>query len=67
MLITEDDGHVTEDIREFGAFTDELYLLKQWMLDTGCHVVAMESPGVYWKPVHNVLEDIAQVILVNAR
>ena len=67
MLITEDDGHVTEDIREFGAFTDELYLLKQWLLDAGCHVVAMESTGVYWKPVHNVLEDIAHVILVNAR
>ena len=67
LLITEDDGHVTEDIREFGAFTDELYLLKQWLLDAGCHVVAMESTGVYWKPVHNVLEDIAQVILVNAR
>ena len=67
MLITDDDGHVTEDIREFGAFTDELYLLKQWLLDAGCHVVAMESTGVYWKPVHNVLEDIAHVILVNAR
>jgi len=67
LLITEDDGHVTEDIREFGAFTDELYLLKQWLLDAGCHVVAMESTGVYWKPVHNVLEDIAHVILVNAR
>ncbi len=67
MLITEDDGRVSEDIREFGAFTDDLYLLRQWLFDAGCHVVAMESTGVYWKPVHNVLEDIAQVILVNAR
>jgi transposase len=67
LVITEDDGGVSEEIREFGAFTDDLYQLKQWLLDAGCHVVAMESTGVYWRPVHNVLEDLIQVILVNAR
>jgi transposase len=67
LLIDEEDGKITEDIREFGAFTDDLYQLRQWLFDASCHVVAMESTGVYWRPVHNVLEDMAQVILVNAR
>ena len=35
---------------------DSLYRLKDWVLEHGCHVVAMESTGVYWRPVHNVLE-----------
>lgn len=67
LVVTEDDGGVTEEVREFGAFTDDLYQLKQWLLDAGCNVVAMESTGVYWRPVHNVLEDMIEVILVNAR
>lgn len=62
-----EDGTVDEELCEFGTFTDELYRLKEWLLSQGCHVVAMESTGVYWRPVHNVLEDTCQVILVNAR
>jgi transposase len=58
---------VEESIYEFGTFTEDLYRLKDWVLEHGCHVVAMESTGVYWRPVHNVLEDSCQVILVNAR
>jgi len=41
--------------------------LRSWLLDHGCPVVAMESTGIYWRPVHNVLEDAVQVVLVNAR
>jgi len=37
------------------------------LLDHGCPVVAMESTGIYWRPVHNVLEDAIQIVLVNAR
>jgi transposase len=53
--------------REFGTFTHELRALKEWLLDNECPVVAIESTGVYWRPVFNVLEDSIQVILVNAR
>ncbi len=65
--LISDDGAVREEVEEFGAFTDELYRMKDWLLERGCAVVAMESTGVYWRPVHNVLEDRCQVILVNAR
>jgi len=53
--------------RKFGTFTRELRILKEWLLDNECPVVAIESTGVYWRPVFNVLEGFVQVILVNAR
>jgi len=55
------------DIKVFGTFTDDLMRLRSWLLDHSCPVVAMESTGIYWRPVHNVLEDAVQVVLVNAR
>ena len=67
LIMTQEDGTIEENIFEFGTFTEDLYRLKEWILERGCHVVAMESTGVYWRPVHNVLEDTCQVILVNAR
>jgi len=67
VITTQEDGTIEESLCEFGTFTEDLYRLKEWVLEQGCHVVAMESTGVYWRPVHNVLEDSCQVILVNAR
>jgi len=67
VIMTLEDGSIEEDIMEFRAFTEDLYRLKEWILEHGCDVVAMESTGVYWRPVHNVLEDTFQVVLVNAR
>lgn len=54
-------------IKEFGTFTDELQRLRSWLVEHECPVVAMESTGIYWRPVHNVLEGVVHVILVNAR
>lgn len=42
-------------------------LLKEWLKEAGVTHVAMESTGVYWKPVFNILEDSVEVMLVNAR
>lgn len=55
------------EIKEFGTFTDDLQRLRSWLVEHQCPVVAMESTGIYWRPVHNVLEEVVQVILVNAR
>ena len=52
---------------EFETFTDDLMRLKEWLIERECPVVAMESTGPYWTPVHNTLEGFFQVILVNAR
>lgn len=55
------------ETREFGAYTSSLTDLRDWCKKQKVTHVAMESTGVYWKPVFNVLEDIFEVILVNAR
>jgi len=67
VIMTREDGTIEENMSEFGTFTEDLEQLKEWISEQGCAVVAMESTGVYWRPVHNVLEDTCQVVLVNAR
>jgi transposase len=67
VLFPDDKGEEQCDIKVFGTFTDDLAHLRDWLTTHNCPVVAMESTGVYWRPVHNVLEDSVQVVLVNAR
>ena len=55
------------ETREFGAYTSSLTSLRDWCKAEGVTHVAMESTGVYWKPVFNVLEEDFEIILVNAR
>jgi len=50
----------------FGTSTRELLALDQWLADQQVTVVGMESTGVYWRPVWNVLEGQRQLLLVNA-
>src|SRR5262245_44650407 len=56
-----------KEIRTFATMTDELLQLGDWLSSEGCTHVAIESTGVYWKPVFNLLEGTVEVILVNAR
>jgi transposase len=52
-------------IRTFSTMTDELLQLRDWLQSAKCTHVAIESTGVYWKPVFNILEDALTVILIN--
>lgn len=57
-----------QQTREFATFTSSLTELRDWLLETGITHVAMESTGVYWKPVYQVLEPSGiKVWVVNAR
>jgi transposase len=58
---------VTRQTRTFGAMTAELLELADWLDSMGVRHVAMESTGVYWKPVWHLLEGRFELILVNAR
>jgi transposase len=61
-------GDDEADTRRFGAYTDELRAIRDWLLERGVEVVAMESTGVYWINLYQVLEDAGlEVGLVNAR
>jgi transposase len=59
----------TEDpVREFGPMTDDLNAMANWLLASGVDTVALESTGVYWIPVFEVLEQRGlKVWLVDAR
>lgn len=66
-LITPSDGdRPKKEIRTFGTMTDEILKLADWLAAAGCTHVAMESTGVYWQPIWNLLEDQFQLLLVNA-
>ena len=55
-------------VRQFQSFTTDLHRLSRWLREVGVTSVAMESTGVYWIPVFEILEsDGFEVILVNAR
>jgi transposase len=58
---------VRKEVRTFGATTGELLKLSDWLAACGVTHLAMESTGVYWQPVFNVLEGTVEVWLVNAR
>ena len=57
-----------EPVRRFGCFTEDLREMGQWLVQRGVRSVAMQSTGVYWMPVFEVLEQHGlEVYLVNAR
>lgn len=58
---------IEESTRNFGAFTKDIEALRSWLLEHKITHIAMESTGVYWKPVFNILESDFEIILVNAR
>jgi transposase len=59
--------HGKKEVRTFSTMTDDLLRLLDWLRQAGCTQVAIESTGVYWKPVFNILEGVIEVMLVNAR
>ena len=58
---------IKQETRKFSTYTRSLISLRDWLLKNGITHVAMESTGVYWKPVFNILGEHFQIILVNAR
>ena len=58
---TAPDGTVTKETRTFSTMTDELLALGDWLAALGCTHVAMESTGVYWQPLYNLLGGASRV------
>jgi len=57
-----------KEIRTFGTMTEDIIDLANWIESKGCTIVAMESTGVYWKPIYNLLEmREIEVLVVNAQ
>jgi transposase len=66
VLLTHEE-RVEKQTRTFGTMTDDLLALSEWLDSLGINQVAMESTGVYWWPVYNLLEDGRIIVLVNPR
>src|SRR5215831_1807997 len=56
-----------KEVRTFSTMTADVLHLLDWLNQEGCTHVAIESTGVYWRPVFNILEGAMEVILTNAR
>jgi transposase len=66
-ILNAKDGTVQSTLRRFGTMTADLVELRQWLADQQVTHAAMESTGVYWQPVFNVLEGHLEVWVVNAQ
>jgi transposase len=66
VMVTEGKAVKTE-LKSFGTTTPELLAMSDWLNSFGVTQVGMESTGVYWKPVYNLLEGHFELWLVNAQ
>jgi transposase len=62
-----DKRRVRQEVRTFSTMTRDLLALSDWLVAEGVTHAAMESTGVYWRPVYNLLEGHCQLLLVNAQ
>jgi hypothetical protein len=67
LITTEPSGHANKVRRTFGTMSQDLLALADWLAAAGCPHVALESTGVFWKPVYNLLEGQFALLVVNAQ
>jgi len=67
LLMVRREGKVQKQMRTFGTTTRELVSLREWLLSEGCTHVALESTGVYWKPIYAILEGTLEIVVANAQ
>ena len=66
-LLSIEGPEPVKEMRTFRTMTADLLALADWLQERGCTHVAMESTGVYWRPVYNVLEGQCELLVVNAQ
>lgn len=67
LIVMGANGQKQKEVRKFRTVTAELLQLLDWLKAAGCTHVAMESTGVYWKPIYNLLEGHFELLVVNAQ
>jgi len=67
LMVGKPQEKPKKTVRTFTTMTRDLLACKDWLESEKCTHVALESTGVYWKPVFNILEESMEVILANAR
>ena len=58
---------IEEKTQTYSGFTESIESMRDWLKENKITHIAMESTGIYWKPIYNILEEDFEIILVNAR
>ena len=66
VIVPGAEGKPRKETRTFNTMTGDLRALAEWLKQMHCTHVAMESTGVYWKPVYNLMEGQFEILVVNA-
>ena len=67
VMITANNGQVESETATFGTTTPDVLALSDWLRERQVTHVAMESTGVYWKPIYHLLEGNFELLVVNAQ
>lgn len=67
VLVHEPGTKLRKEIREYRTMTRDILSLGDWLSELHVTHVAMESTGVFWKPIYNLLEEQFEILLVNAQ
>ncbi|GHO64225.1 hypothetical protein KSC_031170 [Ktedonobacter sp. SOSP1-52] len=67
LIWYSEDGKQHKELQRFSTLTPDLLRLVDWLQATHCTHVALESTGVYWKPIFNLMEGLFEIVLVNAQ
>lgn len=67
VLMGESEADLVKETETFPTMTKDLFRLLKWLEEKEVTHIAMESTGVYWKPVYNILEDFFDITLANAQ
>ena len=65
-IVPGPSGQPVKDVRTYATMSGDLEALAGWLSELGVTHIAMESTGVYWKPVFNLLDGRFQILVVNA-
>jgi len=67
LITPAPNGERRKERQTFSTMTPDLVRLRDWLKEQQCSQVAMESTGVFWKPIFNILEGHLEVMVVNAQ
>ena len=67
ILVGDTESNMVKEIETFPTLTKDLFRLLKWLEEKEITHIAMESTGIYWKPIYNILEDFFDITLANAQ
>ena len=67
LKIPGSDGRPSKEVRTYATKTQNILEMRDWLKEQGCTHIALESTGVYWKPIYNLLEEDFEILVAHLR